>query len=220
MLDLGQLDQSWDAFNEAQEIYEEIHQLVPWAENQLGLARVALRQGDPQHTTTLCRRVRAFAEREHLNRIESEAWLVLAEVEAAQGQLAAAETSLDKSISLLEELGLESQTYYPRLRKTLLLLRSGSADRARLEYQGLRGRPAMEVPRVSQLLMSCVGLAVTIDAPGNEFETSLERARKLRSETEVLTPEMVSSLQLAIDRGQEAGLPDRAARIAELATSI
>jgi tetratricopeptide (TPR) repeat protein/tRNA A-37 threonylcarbamoyl transferase component Bud32 len=218
MLDLSLLSESWEAFNEAQQIYEEIHQLVPWAENQLGLARVALHQGDPQHCTTLCRRVLAFAKRESLSRVESAAWLVLSEVEAAGGRLNDAAVSLDKSIDLLEQTGLVSQTYYPRLLKTLLLLQSGSADRAGLEFDVLRNRPEVEVPRVSLLLMSCVGLAIAMDGSAEEFQSSLDRTKDLLAETEVVTPYVASSLQLAVGLAEKIGLPDRAARVRELAT--
>jgi tetratricopeptide (TPR) repeat protein len=217
MLELDLLDDSWDAFNEVQQIYEEIHQLTPWAENQLGLARVALRQGDPQHCTTLCRRVLAFASRESLSRIESAAWLVLSEVEVAEQRLDEAEISLDRSIALLEPLGLTSQTYYPRLLKTLLLLESDATNRASLEFSVLRARPEMEVPRVSQMLMSCVGLAVATVGPAQQFQSTFDRTKELMAETEVITSDMVRSLLLAIERAEQAGFPDRAVRIKELA---
>ena len=82
-----QLKPAWDAFGEAQEMFEETGQFVPWAENQLGLARVALRQGDLEHSLTLCRRVQAFARREGLNRIEAAAWLVLSEIQVCRTEL-------------------------------------------------------------------------------------------------------------------------------------
>jgi serine/threonine protein kinase/tetratricopeptide (TPR) repeat protein len=137
MLDVDLLEQAWAAFSDAQEIYEELGQLLPWAENQLGLARVALRQGESDHATTLCRRVQAFGHREQLSRIEAAACEVLSAVQMVGGQLAEAVRSLDTSVELYEELGLAQQALHARSRKVLLLLESGSEDEARLEFEQL-----------------------------------------------------------------------------------
>jgi tetratricopeptide (TPR) repeat protein len=220
MLEMDLLDQAWGTFNEAQEIYEEIHQLVPWAENQLGLARVALCQGDPEHAKTFCRRVRAFAQREDMSRVEAAAWLVLSEVQIAEGQLTNAELSLDQSIELFEQLGLVRQTHYPRLLRALLFLESGSIDRCDLEVEQFRSSPDLDVPRVARLLMSCLGLALVIDGSAHDFQSSLNQTAALLTDTEVLTPDVVRCLILAIERAHKTGFPDRAVQVQQLGAAI
>ncbi|KPJ89189.1 MAG: hypothetical protein AMS18_12655 [Gemmatimonas sp. SG8_17] len=220
MLELDMLDQAWRAFNEAQEIYEGIGQLVPWAENQLGLARVVLRQGDSEHALTLCRRVRAFARREELNRIEAAAWVVLSEVQMVQGLLKDAELSLDKSIELFEQLGLARQAFHPRSVKILLLLESGSVDEAKYEFEQLRNSAEIDIPRVSRLLLSLVGLAAAIDGSAHDFRSNLNQTAALLTEIEVLTPDLVRCLLLAVERAHQMGFPDRAAQVNQLSAAF
>jgi hypothetical protein len=66
--------------------------------------------------------------------------------------------------------------------------------------------------------MSCVGLAIAMDGSAEEFQSSLDRTKDLLAETEVVTPYVASSLQLAVGLAEKIGLPDRAARVRELAT--
>jgi serine/threonine protein kinase/tetratricopeptide (TPR) repeat protein len=220
MLEMDQLEQAWDAFGEAQEIFEETGQFVPWAENQLGLARVALRQGNLDHALTLCRRVQAFARREELNRIEATAWSVLSEVQRAQDQSDDAELSLDKSIELFEQLGVARQALHPKLMKIILIMESGSVDQARLEFELLRSNPTVDIPRITALLMCAVGLAIGIDGADRDFGSSFDQTAALLQEAEVLTPDVVHCLLLAIARGNETGFPDRAAQVKQLGGSV
>ena len=216
MLEMGLLERAWEAFHAAQEIYEEIGQLVPWAENQLGLARVAVRQGDVEHAMTLCRRVRGFGQREELNLIEADACAVLAEVQTVADRPMDAMRSLDESIALFEELGLERQALGSRALKILLLLESGADEHARSEFSQLTSSPEVDIPRLSRVLMRCVGLAIAVLGSAADFESSLARTEALLTGLEVPTPEVVRCLQLAITRAQAKGLADRAARIERL----
>ncbi|UCG87779.1 MAG: hypothetical protein JSW71_04325, partial [Gemmatimonadota bacterium] len=216
MLELGLLDGAWQAFNHAQEIYEEIGQLVPWAENQLGLARVVLGQKELDHALALCSRVRGFAAREGLSGIEATACAIEAESQIAAGQLADAERSLDKSVELFERLGLTRQALHPRLLKIMILLESGSVDRARLEFGQLRTTPEVNTTRITRLLLSCVGLAVAVDGPAHDFETSLSETAELLEASEVLTSDVERCLLLAQERAGTMGFPDRATRISRV----
>ena len=220
MLTLDSLAQAWEAFTEAQEIYEETGQFVPWAENQLGLARVALRQGDPDYALALCRRVQAFARREELNRIEANAWLVMSEVQMTEGQLTDADVSLDKSVTLFERLGFARQAFHPRLLRTLLMLESGSLDQAKLELELLSNSPTIAIPQVDDLLLSCVGLVIAIDAAAPDFQSSFDHTTALLAQSEVLTWDVTRCLRLAIDRALEMGFPDRAAQVRQLGAAI
>jgi tetratricopeptide (TPR) repeat protein len=213
MLTMNLLDQAWEAFNEAQEIYEDVGQFVAWAENQLGLARVSLRQGEVVHATTLCRRVRTFGRREQLNRIEAAACEVLAEVQTEEGQLTDAMRSLATSIELFEDLGLVRQALHARSLKILLLLESGAEGDARFELEQLGRRSEVDVPRVSRVLMRCLELALALGGSAGDLEARFNQTAALLTGMEVPTPEVVRCLQLASKRAREKGIPEWAERI-------
>lgn len=216
LLDVGRLDAAWDAFNEAQEIFEETGRLLPWAQNQLGLARVALLQGDPDHANSLCRRARAFARREQLSLVEANASIVLAEIQMAEGSDEDASDSLDKSIELFEQLGLDRQELYPRLLRVLMGLESGSSEQAKSELRRLWSGPDIDAPWIATLLMSCLALVVDVDEAPEDFNAAVEEVAELLGETEVLHPHVVRCLQLAFERAFELGFPERASQIREL----
>jgi tetratricopeptide (TPR) repeat protein len=220
MLELGQLDEAWRAFHEAQEIYEDTGQLIPWAENQLSLGRVAFRQGDPKLARALCRRVRAFARREELNRIEAMALVALSEIQVAEDQFTDAERSLDASIDLLEELGLAQQAVQSRLRKALLWLESGAADKARVEFEQLRNSPDTGIPGSGLSLVHGIGLAVSVDGPTAVFQSYLDQAAGGIKDAEQFAPDVVRCLQLAVTRAEVGGFPDRAAQVRRLSDAI
>jgi hypothetical protein len=67
--------------------------------------------------------------------------------------------------------------------------------------------------------MSCVGLAIAISGSAEAFQSSFDQTRELLASTEVVTPEMVDSLQVAIDRAENAGMSDRAMLVRELAAA-
>jgi tetratricopeptide (TPR) repeat protein len=220
MLELNLLVRSWEAFNEAQEIYEEIGQFVPWAENQLGLARVALLQGDPDHAMALCQRARTFAHREQLNRVEARAWLVMSEVQRTEGRLTDAMFSLDQSTKLFEQLGFARQAVHPKLLTILLMLESDTADLAKAEYELLRNSPDTEIPRAYPLLMSCVAMAIAIDGAGRDFQPTFDQAATQLAESEVLTPDVARCLLLAAERAQESGFTKRAKQVKQLGATV
>ena len=220
LLEIDLPDKAWGAFNEAQEIYEEIGQLVPWAENQLGLASVYLRQGDSEHAMALCKRVRAFAKREELNRIEAGALVVISAVQTAEGQVEDALRSLDESIELFEQLGLARQASVPQLSKVLLLLESGSVEQARVAFDRLRKSPEVDVLRIFRLLKSCVDLAITIDGSEQDFESSYDRLAELMSDIEVLDPDVVRCFGVAVALADASGFPERAAQVRQLKEDI
>lgn len=217
LLDIGRLDLAWDAFNEAQEIFEETGRLVPWAQNQLGLARVALFQGDPEHANTLCRRTRSFARREQLNLVEANASMVLAEIQMAEGSNEDASESLDRSIELFEQLGLVRQELYPRLLRILLLLESRMVEQAKAELAVLWGGPDIDAPWIATLLMSCLGLAIDVDETREDFDAAVAEVSELIGETEVLPPSIARCTQMAIERARELGFSERASQIRKLA---
>jgi ATP/maltotriose-dependent transcriptional regulator MalT len=216
MLDMGFLDQAWDAFHEAQEIHEETGQLIPWSETLLGLARVAVQQGDLEHATSLCRRVRAFGRREQLNRIEAAACTALSEVQRAKGKLAEAVRSLNQSIVLFEDVGLVRRGLWSRSLKVLLLIESGAEAQAKVEFARLRSSPELDIPRLSRVLTSCIGLAIVAGASVEDFESSFSQTASLLQGIETATPEVARCLQLAMDRAHAGGFPERAKRIAQL----
>ncbi len=216
LLEMGLMDRAWRAFNEAQEIFEDTGQLLPWAENQLGLARVLLRQGETDYARTLCRRVRSFARREELARVEAAALALLSEVQTAQRQTREAEESLEQSIELYERLGLERQALQPRLHKVLLLLEAGSLGEAEAEYQLLRGQPATDVPRAPRMLLDCIGFALEADGSAKRFAAGLSDISKDAAETEALNPDVERCLRLASGLARELGFPDRAIEVTNL----
>jgi serine/threonine protein kinase/tetratricopeptide (TPR) repeat protein len=220
MLDMGLLDESWAAFSEAQEIYEDLGELLPWTENQIGLARVALRQGNLDHATTLCCRVRAFGHREQLNRIEAAACEVLSEIQMTGGQLTEAVRSLATSIELFDALGLAWQALHARSLKVLLLLESGWEDQARLEFEQLSRSPETDTPRVSLLLLRCLGMAIAAGDAADDFTANFDRTTTILTGIEVPTAAVARCLRLARKRAQEMGSSDRAARIARFAAAI
>jgi len=214
------LDRAWHAFHEAQEIYEESGELVPWAENQLGMARVALRQGNIEYATTLCRRVRGFGRREGLSRIEASGLGVLADVQMADGLHEEAERSLEQSIALFDQLGLARRAHEARLVKILIALESGSVDPASADFAQLRMSPEVDLPGATRMLMQGVGLAIAVDGSADDFQSRLHQVAALTAEIEVATPNLVRCLRLAITRAHEARLPDRAALIEQLAAGL
>jgi tetratricopeptide (TPR) repeat protein len=219
LLDLGKLDGAWDAFNEAQEIFEDTGRLLSWAQNQLGLARVALRQGDPDHANTLCRRARSFARREQLSLVEANASMVLAEIQMAEGVNEEASESLDRSIDLFEQLGLVRQEIYPRLLRILMLLESASVDRAKTELAQLWSGPDIDAPWIAKLLMSCIGLTLDVDEAPEDFSAAVAEVSEMIGETEVVPPDIARCLQLATERALETGYPERAAQIRTLGST-
>jgi tetratricopeptide (TPR) repeat protein len=219
LLDMGILDAAWDAFNEAQVIFEETGRLLPWAQNQLGLARVALRQGDLDHAMVLCRRVHSFGQREQLNLIEANASMVLAEIHMAEGANEEAREELDASIELFEQLGMVRQALHPRLLGILMLVESASVEQAKAELARLWSGPQLDAPWIATLLMSCLGLALDIDEAPADFNSAVAEVSELIGETEVLPLEIVRCLQLAIERAREMGYPERASQIRRLGTA-
>jgi tetratricopeptide (TPR) repeat protein len=220
LLELGQLDNAGSALNEAQAIYEDIGQLIPWTENQLRLARIALRQGHTELAATLSRRVRGFAEREALNRIEAAAWSTLGEIEMATKQPAEAEASLDRSIELYQQLGLARQALYPRSLRMLIWLESGGAERAKEELDRLRKSPDADGARTAELMIECVALAAGVDGPAADFEAYVAQAAARLTEVEALGPNVTRCLQLAVERANDSGLPDRATLIKRLGANF
>lgn len=216
LLDMGQLERAWQAFHEAQEIFEDTGQLLPWAENQLGLARVLLSQNELEHARALCRRVRSFARREDLARVEASALTVLAEVQTAQGRTREAHESLEESIGLYERLGLERQALRPKLHKVLLLLEAGSLGEAEAEYQLIRGRLAADVPRASRMLLDSIGFALEVDGSAKRFAADLSRISKDAADTEIVSPDVERSLKVASGLARELGFPDRAKKVTRL----
>jgi tetratricopeptide (TPR) repeat protein len=216
LLDMGLLDEAWAAFSEAQEIYEDLGELLPWTENQIGLARVALRQGNSDHATTLCRRVRTFGQRERLNRIEAAASEVLAEIQTIGGQVTEALRSLTTSSELFDALGLARQALHVRSLKVLLMLESGSEAEARLEFEQLSRIPEIDIPRASLLLLRCLGLAIAAVDTDDGFEAIFDRTTAALTSIDLPTAEVVRCLHLARRRAGEAGSADRAGRIAQL----
>jgi tetratricopeptide (TPR) repeat protein len=216
LLDVGRLAFAAEAFNEAQEIFEDTGRLLPWAQNQLGLARVALRQGDRDHAKILCRRVNAFARREQLGLVEANASMILAEIQIAEGAHEEATESLDRSISLFQQMGLDRQELHPRLLRVLMLLESASVERAKTELAQLWSGPDIDAPRTTTLLMSCLGLVLDVGEDPADFEAAVAEVAELIGEVEVLPPEVVRCLQLAIERALEVGQPERASWIRKL----
>jgi tetratricopeptide (TPR) repeat protein len=216
LLEVGQMDPAWRAFNEAQQIYEDIGQLIPWAENHLGLARVALRQGDTVRSEVLCNRVRNFARREQLNRLEAEAWVVFAETLADSGRLGEAIAALDKSIELFEQLGLSRQAFHPRSLRVLLWAESGQVERAKTELTLLQTSPNASDPRMSGLLMRSVGLALAVDGSAAEFQSKLSDVADRMRDAKQLPVEVTRSFRLAAERAAQTGFADRALQVNSL----
>jgi ATP/maltotriose-dependent transcriptional regulator MalT len=162
----------------------------------------------------------AFGRRERLNRIEAAACEVLSEVQTVGGQLTEAVRSLDTSIELFEELGLARQALHARCRRVLLLLESGSETQARLEFEQLWRSPDVDIPRISRLLLQCLGLAFAAGGSAGHFEASFEHTTALVTGIEVPTSEVVRCLRLASRRSREMQIPERSARIEELAATL
>jgi eukaryotic-like serine/threonine-protein kinase len=220
LLEIGQLDNASRVLKEAQEIYEDIGQLIPWTEGHLRMAQIALRQGDAKLAATLSKRVHAFAKREALNRLEAAAWTSLGEIQMSEKVFDLAESSLDESIELFEQLGLTRQALYPRSLKMLIWLESGAVDKAQSAFAKLRKDPDFDTARTSELLIHCIGLAAGIDGAADDFQARLDRAAARIAEVEELAPNVVKCLRLAVERAAQHGFPDRAARVERLQTSV
>jgi tetratricopeptide (TPR) repeat protein len=216
LLELGLLDEAWETFHDAQAIHEDTGQMVPWSENQLGLARVAVRQGDVSHAMALCRRVRTFGRREGLSRVEAAACAALAEAQTAAGRLADAIESLDRSIQLFEEIGLDRRAFRSKALRILLLLESGAEGRAASELAQLRTSPIVDAPLRARLLLSGVSLALAVGDPDADFAAHVQRTAGLLADVEPPARDAARALRLALARARERGLPERAARIEAL----
>ena len=216
LLELGQLDESWETYHDAQAIYEDTGQMVPWSENQLGLARVAVRQGDVSHAMALCRRVQTFGRRERLGRVEAAACAALAEAQTAAGRLPDAIDSLDRGIQLFEELGLDRRALRSSALKVLLLLESGTEDRAASALALLRTSLIVDAPVRARLLVSGVSLTMAVGDSDADFAAHVNRTAALLAEMEALDPEAARSLRMALARARQRGLADRVARIEQL----
>jgi hypothetical protein len=216
LLELGLLDEAWETFHDAQAIHEDTGQMVPWSENQLGLARVAVRQGDVSHAMALCRRVRTFGRREGLSRVEAAACAALAEAQTAAGRLADAIESLDRSIQLFEEIGLDRRAFRSKALRILLLLESGAEGRAASELAQLRTSPIVDAPLRARLLLSGVSLALAVGDPDADFAAHVQRTAGLLADVEPPARDAAWALRLALARARERGLPERAARIEAL----
>ncbi|MEO6445225.1 MAG: protein kinase [Gemmatimonadaceae bacterium] len=214
MLELGLVADAWESLHEAQQIFEDAGQFIPWMESQLGMARVVSHLGEYGHAVVLCRRVRAFARRDGLSRIEATACDALAEVQREHGEVAEAEVSLNRGIELFEQLGFIRQAQSARISRILLLLQSGAWAHAELQADELTGVPEIELSPVSRLLMSYIRLALVADGPRATFDQHAQQAAALLTEVERPIPSMVQCLGVAIERaGHE---PERQTQIAAL----
>ncbi len=214
MLELGLVTDAWESLHEAQQIFEDAGQFLPWMESQLSMARVVSRLGEYGQAGVLCRRVLAFARRDGLSRIEATACDALAEVQREHGDLADAEESLNRGIRLFEQLGFSRQAQSARVSRILLLLQTGAWAQAELRADELTGVPEIELSRVSRLLMSLIRLTLVADGPRAAFDRHAQQAAALLTQVERPVPSMARCLAVAIER--VAHQPERQARIIAL----
>jgi hypothetical protein len=142
--------------------------------------------------------------------------MVLAEIQMAEGANEDASESLDRSIQLFEQLGLVRQELYPRLLRILLLLESELVEQAKTELAVLWSGPEMDAPWIATLLMGCLGLAIDVGEPPEDFDSAIAEVSELIADTEALPPSIVRCNQLAVERALELGFPERASQIREL----
>ncbi|MEP7380717.1 MAG: AAA family ATPase [Gemmatimonadota bacterium] len=214
MLELGLVTDAWESLHEAQQIFEDAGEFLPWMESQLNMARVVSRLGDYGQAVVLCRRVLAFANRDGLSRIEATACDALAEVQREHGDLAAAEESLNRGIQLFEALGLNRQAQGASMSRILLLLQTGAWTQADVRADELTGVPEIELSSVSRLLMSLIRLALVAVGPRAEFDQYAQQAAALLTQVERPVPSMARCLAVAIER--VAHQPERQAQIVAL----
>jgi len=220
LLDGGRLTEAHEAFSEAQELFEDTGRLLQWAENQLGLARVALLQGEMEQARTLCGRVRSFARREELSRVEAAACFVTAELLSLEGEREQAIDSLDSGIALSERIGMIRQTVLPRLQKASLLVQIEDHDRARTELEQIEMRPALEITEGSRLLKYCVQLALEIDGSAKGFAEGVRETGKLAKRLGNVSSDAISCLSSAASRARERGYPERAKEVEKLVSKL
>ena len=97
-----------------------------------------------------------------------------------------------------------------------MLLESASVERARAELAQLWSGPDIDAPWIATLLMSCLGLALDVDDDPAAFSDAVADVSELIGQTEVLPPDIMRCLQLAIERALEMGFPERASQIRKL----
>ncbi len=214
MLELGLVTEAWESLNEAQRIFEDAGQFMPWMESQLNLARVVSRLGDGTQAVVLCRRVLAFARRDGLSRLEATACNALAEVQREHGALAEAEESLDAGIQLFEQLGFRRLAQTASLSRIVLLLQKGAWTEAERRADELSGAPEIALSRVSRLLMSLVRLALAANGPPGAFDQYAQEAAALLAQVERPVASMERCVEVALSRA--AHQPERQAQLAAL----
>ncbi len=209
MLELGLETAAWESLNEAQRIFEDDGQFMPWMESQLNMARVVSRLGDGPQAVVLCRRVLAFARRDGLSRLEATACNALAEVQREHGAFAEAEESLNAGIQLFEQMGFGRLAQSASLSRIVLLLQMGEWTHAERRADELSGAPEIALSPVSRLLMRLIRLALTADGPQARFDQHALEAKEQLASVERPVPLMDRCVEVALSRVSHA--PERQA---------
>ncbi len=64
--------------------------------------------------------------------------------------------------------------------------------------------------------MHCLGLAIAIDGPGPDFQSSFDQTAASLTETEVVMPSVLRSLLVAAERATALEFPERASQVSRL----
>ncbi|MBN1945522.1 MAG: tetratricopeptide repeat protein [Bradymonadales bacterium] len=221
LLPVGELERAWTCLEEAQSLSLEAGEEETWVDCLQGLAQVSLERGDLPRARALTEQALAYYTREG-NRYGMAGCLNnLGECQRLQGDLDGARGHYQKSMELLESLGLLVNTFSIRLNLALLLLQTRRFAEARQEIETAARLMKQRNLQIRLGSAHCLNLAAIA---GNRdwaaWDRTVKQVLAFTQRSGMAERDNAWALQLAGDLAFEGGQLERARQAYHLAASL